>query len=170
MVKNTSQTDNIILRPITHADNENMERIIRTVLTEFGANRPGFAWQDPELSDLTSAYDRPGMAYWVVEVQGRLVGGCGIGQLTSTSLSAVCELQKMYVSGDARGLGVGQQLIKTALAFAKSHYGWCYLETLHTMSQAERLYRSSGFIQLPAPLLQTAHNACDRWFLKELRD
>ncbi|WP_196158901.1 GNAT family N-acetyltransferase [Reinekea sp. G2M2-21] len=169
MVKNTSQTDNIILRPITYSDNSEMETIIRTVLTEFDANRPGFAWQDPELSNLTAAYERPDTAYWIAEVNGKVVGGCGIGQLASASLSSVGELQKMYVTGDARGLGIGQQLISVALAFAQDHYGWCYLETLHTMTKAERLYRASGFIRLPAPLLQTEHNACDRWFLKELQ-
>ncbi|MEX2321092.1 MAG: hypothetical protein WD668_07040, partial [Saccharospirillum sp.] len=44
------------LELIQPADNAAMAIVIRQGLKEFGANRPGFAWQDPELDDLSRAY------------------------------------------------------------------------------------------------------------------
>lgn len=156
------------IRPITPDDDAQIEQIIRDALTEFGANRPGFAWQDPELSSLSDAYRTASHAYWVVEDNGQVVGGCGIGEITP-AVSDVCELQKMYLAPKARGQGAARLMMETALSFARDHYRWCYLETLATMTQAERLYRAAGFMALPRPLVTTEHGGCDRWYLLELR-
>lgn len=154
------------LRLIEAADNPAIEKIIRTVLTEFGANKPGFAWQDASLSALSSAYQTPNSAYWVAVDGTEVIGGCGIAPL-QPGINDVCELQKMYVRADYRKTGVGKQLMQTALEFAQIHYQWCYLETLNSMQQAELIYRKNGFIQLPKPLILTEHSGCDRWYLKE---
>ncbi|WP_051207531.1 GNAT family N-acetyltransferase [Saccharospirillum impatiens] len=161
-------TDNYTLAFIQPADNSDMATVIRQGLTEFGANRPGFAWEDPELDNLSRAYHGDRTAYWVVRSRGRVVGGCGIGRLQG--LDDCCELQKMYISADHRGASVGAWLMDVALDFAAHHYHWCYLETLGGMTRAARLYRRSGFIRLPQPIGQTGHNACDHWYIKELNN
>jgi putative acetyltransferase len=155
------------IRPIKTADNSAIEVVIREVLTEFGANKPGFAWQDDSLSALSTAYSEPNEQYWVVSNQGSIIGGCGIAAL-SPKLDGVCELQKMYLLPAARGKGLGDSLITTALEFASRHFRWCYLETLANMSAAENLYRSTGFMRLPKPIIETEHSGCDRWYLREL--
>lgn len=155
------------IRLIRQTDDKRMEEIIRECLIEFGADRPGFAWQDPELSRLSSAYLHSNTAYWVAEADGCLLGGCGIAPLLPI-VDGVCELQKMYVSAHQRESGVGRGLLEHALDFAAQHYRWCYLETFSTMHQAARLYRSSGFLALPKPLVDTDHNACDGWYIREL--
>jgi len=155
------------LRLIQAQDNQPVELIIRAVLAEHGADRPGFAWQDPELSALCQAYSAPGHAYWVVSHGTQLLGGVGIAPL-KPDLVQTCELQKMYLSPAGRGHGLGQLLLQTALEFAQQHYRWCYLETLTNMSDAASLYRKAGFMALPAPIISTEHSGCDRWFLKEL--
>ena len=155
------------LRLIQAQDNEPLEFIIRTVLAEYGADRPGFAWQDPELSALSKAYNAPGHAYWVVSQGSQVIGGVGIAPLKPTVVHT-CELQKMYLSPIARGQGLGQLLLHTALEFAQQHYQWCYLETLTNMTDAAMLYRRAGFMALPTPIISTEHGGCDCWFLKEL--
>jgi len=155
------------LRLIEPQDNAPLAAIIRAALTEFGANRPGFAWQDPELSNLSQAYAGHAHAYWVVTLGSKLVGGCGIAPL-KPRVGGTCELQKMYLCRSARGQGLGTLMMKTALAFASEHYRWCYLETLTNMMAAASLYRRASFIALPKPLIGTEHGGCDCWYLKEL--
>jgi putative acetyltransferase len=155
------------VRLIEAEDNAPLAAIIRTALTEFGANRPGFAWQDPELSDLSQAYSGTGQAYWVVTVGTRLLGGCGIAPLRPW-VAQTCELQKLYLCPSARGQGLGTLLMDTALAFAGEHYHWCYLESLTNMTEAAALYRRASFIGLPQALIRTQHSSCDCWYLKEL--
>lgn len=157
----------VVIRPIAPSDNLAIENIIREVLVEFNANKPGFAWQDPELSCLASAYMDADSTYWVALSAGQIVGGCGIAPL-SPPIAGVCELQKMYLQKAVRGQGIGEQLINSAMAFAQQHYRWCYLETMATMLKAQQLYRAKGFIALPVPLVATEHSGCDHWFLKEL--
>ncbi|WP_127559108.1 GNAT family N-acetyltransferase [Saccharospirillum alexandrii] len=156
------------LARIQPADNAAMAIVIRQGLTEFGANRPGFAWQDPELDDLSRAYISDTTAYWVIRSREGVVGGCGIGRLHG--VAHCCELQKMYVLAEHRGARLGARLMEVALDFAARHYQWCYLETLNGMAQAAALYRQSGFIRLPQPIGQTGHNACDHWYIKELNN
>lgn len=166
----TPGADKYEVKLIKPDDNAAMAMIIRKGLTEFGANRPGFAWQDPELDHLSHAYSEGNTAYWVVRNQESVVGGCGIGHLEGQGLEACCELQKMYVLSEHRGSRLGARLMEAALAFASRHYQWCYLETLGGMTQAAALYRRSGFIRLPQPIGQTGHNSCDHWYIKELNN
>lgn len=157
--------NNYIIRSIQPKDNSHIESVIRTCLIEFGGNREGTAWCDPDLGRFSEIYDKPGHAYWVVEdEQGNIVGGSGIGSLTEE----VCELQKMYLLPQARGTGVAQQLMRLCLEFAAKYYKKCYLETFGNMLAANRFYQKNGFTKLSAPYLQTEHFSCDVWYIKEL--
>jgi len=143
-----------------------IERIIRECLIEYGGNREGLAWADASLHDLYHYYQQQGRAYWVVEHNGEVAGGCGIAAFADSQ--EICELQKMYLSQSARGTGIGSELLRTAVEFAKLHYRQCYLETLETMQAAGRFYRKHGFERLEAPLTGSEHYACDAWFVKDL--
>ncbi|WP_150274005.1 GNAT family N-acetyltransferase [Paenibacillus tepidiphilus] len=155
------------IRPIELKDNADIERVIRDALTEFGGNREGLAWADPSMSDLYSYYSgTPGRAYWIVEADGHVAGGCGIAEYNGSS--QICELQKMYLTGDVRGTGIAADLLGTALDFAGRHYDSCYLETLQNMEAANRFYRKHGFRLLDAPLAGSEHFACDAWYIKDL--
>lgn len=153
-----------IIGAIEVADNVEMAKIIRSGLAEYGADRPGFAWTDPQVDSLSDAYEGTNTAYWVArEPNGRLLGGCGIAPLAG--LPIVGELQKMYLLPEARGRGVGRRLLEQALNFSWDHYSWCYLETLSTMADAARLYQRAGFMRLPQPLGNSGHHSCDHWYL-----
>ncbi|MEM0982006.1 MAG: GNAT family N-acetyltransferase [Cyanobacteria bacterium P01_H01_bin.58] len=154
------------LRAIQPQDNQRIATIIRQVLTEFGANQPGFAWADPELESLSEAYCEPGSAYYVATWQQQVVGGAGIAPF-ACEYPAICELQKMYLLPDYRSQGNGQALMQKLMKIAQSHqYQGCYLETFRTMKGAMRFYERSGFQQLTKPLGHSAHTSCDRFYIR----
>lgn len=155
------------IREIEARDNKTIENIIRTCLIEFGANHEGTTWADPDLGRFSEIYNKEGRKYWVAEnEEGVVVAGVGIGELPETD--GVCELKKMYSLSETRGTGLAHKLIQIALEYAKQHYKSCYIETLSNMIAANKFYKKYGFIQLDKPLVQTEHNACDVWYIKEL--
>ncbi len=157
------------LRPIETRDDAAMAAIIRKVMPEFGADGPGFAIHDTEVEGMSAAYSRPGRAYWVVEDEtGRVVGGAGIAPLDGNE-PGVCELRKMYFLPEARGLGLGERMLRQCLVFAReAGYRTCYLETLTGMAQAQKLYERLGFQRLDKPMGATGHFGCDRWYALDL--
>ncbi len=59
-----------------------MAAVIRTVMPEFGAVGDGFAINDPEVDWLSRAYAEPRCAYFVIERDGKVLGGGGVAPLT----------------------------------------------------------------------------------------
>lgn len=160
--------DNIILRPITPADDAAMAQVIRTVMPEFGACGPGFALNDPEVDHLSRAYSAPRAAYFVLERDGRVVGGGGIAPLAGAEPD-ICELRKMYFLAEVRGRGQGRRMLQHCLAVARQlGFRRCYLETLTGMDAAQHLYVETGFKALCGPLGATGHFACDRYYALDL--
>ncbi len=156
------------VRPIGRRDDRAMAAIIRSVMTEYGASGPGFAIHDPEVDGMSKAYGRPGHAYWVVTRDDRVVGGGGYGQLTSAG-DEVCELRKMYFLPEARGVGMGAQLLGHVLGeAAAAGYRLCYLETLQSMREARRLYEAFGFRRIDGPMGATGHFSCDAYYVRDL--
>lgn len=149
------------IRPVEKQDNKILAHIIREVLDDFDANKPGFAAADPETDNMFETYSNPGTLYLVLVRGEDVVGGAGIGALKGAE-SPFCELQKMYLLPEARGKGYGRKLINDLLDFAReAGYAYCYLETLSTMESAQNLYRSVGFEELQVPLGNTGHSGCD---------
>lgn len=156
------------IRPIGPQDDAAMAAVIRTVMPSFGAVGPGFAINDPEVDFMSRAYARSGAAFFVVEenATGRIVGGGGIAPLDGGPADKrLCELRKMYFLAEARGHGLGAEMLRRCLDFAKTAgYVGCYLETLHAMTQAIRLYERFGFSRLEAALGDTGHHGCNRFY------
>lgn len=162
--------EDYLIRPIQKKDNVELMMIIKKVLIEYGADRPGFAFVDPELENMHKAYSRKAWSYFVVEriSDKKILGGAGIGPLLGAEKS-ICELKKMYLSIDARGLRLGYSLLQKVLARAKEYgYKQCYLETLHSMEKANTLYNKFEFTLLDKPLGDTGHFGCDAWYIKKL--
>ena len=157
----------ITIRPIQTKDNRALEQVIRAVLTEFNANRPGTAFEDESLKSMAEFYVDDGQAYFVAVDGTTIVGGAGIGKLANEPTG--CELQKMYILPECRGKGVGAMLLKACLQFAaKVGYSFCYLETFPSMKKAQQLYKKNGFRYIKNRLGNTCHSACDVFMRKEL--
>ena len=159
---------NACIRPIAPADDAAMAAIIRTVMPEFGADGPGFAIHDPEVAAMSEHYAAPGHAYFVLERDGRVIGGGGIAPLAG-DVAGVCELRKMYFLPEARGLGAGAAMMSRCLDAARgAGFARCYLETLCGMDAAMRLYQRSGFRRIERAMGATGHGGCNAFYLRDL--
>ncbi len=159
----------IIIREIQKQDNVSIAAVIRKVLEDLNVPKVGTAYADPQLDWLFESYNQlPKSLYFVVEKEGRIIGGAGIGPLENEAES-VCELQKMYFLEEARGLGLGAKIIEKCLQAAKEFgYEKCYLETMPFMDAAQKLYQKNGFEYLSTPMGNTGHSSCPVWMLKKL--
>lgn len=156
------------IRPIADSDDAAMATVIRTVMPEFGAVGDGFAINDPEVDWMSRAYGEPRCAYFVVEHEGRVLGGGGVAPLLGGD-AGVCELRKMYFLPELRGLGAGAAMMARCLQAARAlGFRRCYLETLRGMDAAMRLYEKSGFQRIPAAMGATGHGGCNAFYLREL--
>ncbi len=157
-----------IIRSIELKDNFQIAEIIRSVLVDFGVPKVGTAYADKSLDCMFETYQKKGARYFVVEEEGRVIGGGGVAPLENYD-GTVCELQKMYFLPIARGRGIGTRMIDRCLeAAAELGYTHCYLETMSYMDAAQKLYKRYGFNTLKAPMGDTGHYACGVHMLKEL--
>lgn len=160
---------NLHVRPITLDDNPQIAQVIRNVSAEFGLTADkGFTVADPNLDHLFELYSEPDSAYWVIELEGKIVGGGGVAPL-QCSEEGVCELQKMYFMPAVRGLGLARELAMQAMDFARERgFKRCYLETTASLTRAVRLYEHLGFEHIPGPMGCTGHVDCEVTMLKTL--
>lgn len=160
----------IIIRPIEPKDNEQIAKVIRDTLAEFGANHEGTVYFDPSTDSLYEMFRKKGSMYNVVEYDGRILGGGGI--FPSDGLpSDTCELVKMYLLPEARGGGLGRKMIQRCIdAAEKNGYQHIYLETMPELKQALKTYEKFGFEYLTGPMGNTGHFGCQLWMKKTLPD
>lgn len=161
--------EGIEIRPIQFSDNAAMARIIRSSLEEFGAARPGTVYFDESTDHLFELFQStPLSAYFVAVKNGALVGGAGIFP-TEGLPATTCELVKMYLSPEVRGLGLGRFMIDRCLQKAKENgFDSVYLETMPELKKAVSVYEKFGFSYLTGPMGNSGHNGCDIWMLKNL--
>lgn len=158
----------MLIRKIQPEDNAQIAQVIRNVFDELNAPKEGTAYADPILDELFEVYQKPKSIYYIIELDGKVMGGGGLAPLEN-AFDEFCELQKMYFAPQVRGLGLGKEIIEKSLAFAKEQgFTKCYLETLPYMQNARKLYEKMGFKYLEKPMGCTGHTSCDVWMIKEL--
>ena len=156
-----------MIRLIEKKDNTVIHQIIKRSLEKHQLNLPGTAYFDPQLGALYEYYHEiDHAAYWVIEHEGKVVGGIGIAPFNLEQ--SICELQKFYIADHAQGLGYGRALLNTALKYAATYYDSCYLETMHTLKTACLLYDKYEFTLLQEPLPGSEHSTMDAWYIKKL--
>lgn len=156
------------IRKITQEDNKQLAFIIRSVLAEFKANKPGTVYYDPTTDDLSALFQTINSAYFVATIDNEIVGGSGVYP-TPNLPDGYCELVKIYLSPAARGKGIGKALMQQCFSTAKElGYTSIYLETMPELSTAVGMYKQIGFKCLKGPLGNSGHFGCDIWMLKDL--
>jgi putative acetyltransferase len=159
---------NISIRPIRAGDNPVIAGIIRKILAEFGANKPGTVYFDPTTDDLFHLFSVPDSAYFIAEREGKIVGGSGVFPTPGLPYGC-CELVKLYLLSEMRGQGLGLLLMEKC--FQKAFdlgFSQIYLETMPELHTAIGLYEKAGFSYLPGPLGCSGHFGCDLWMIKNL--
>jgi putative acetyltransferase len=159
----------IQIRPIEQKDNIDIAKVIRGALEEFGANKPGTVYFDPTTDALFELFNNtPGSYYYIATIDNNVVGGAGIFP-TENLPNGTCELVKLYLHKDARGTGLGKQLLNTAMQWAKENgYTQVYLESMPELSKAVTIYENVGFKRIDQPLGNSGHCGCDIWMIKNL--
>ena len=72
---------NYTIRKIEPKDNLKIASVIRNIFEELDAPKVGTAYADPHLNTLFEVYQAENEIYFVVEEDGVIWGGCGIGNL-----------------------------------------------------------------------------------------
>jgi ribosomal protein S18 acetylase RimI-like enzyme len=98
-----------------------------------------------ELEQLPGDYAPPDGWLLLVTSAREPIGCAGIRKIAH----GVCELKRMYVRPDFRGLKLGRRLAQQLIAEARRiGYTKMRLDTIGTMVEAIRLYRSLGFREI----------------------
>lgn len=156
------------IRPIQQKDNAEIAKLIRSVLTDFKANKPGTAYFDESTEHLSTLFENPKSAYWVIEDDGKIIGSRGIFP-TAGLPEDICELVKLYLYPEARGKGYGKDLMNKCFDKARElGYQKMYLESMPELNQAVSLYEKVGFERQCSALGNSGHFGCDIWMVKDL--
>ncbi len=158
----------INIRNLRKEDNPVLAKIVRGTLAEFGANHPNTVYYDPTTDTLFEVFQTPRSKYFLAEINDAIVGGGGIYP-TDGLPDDTCELVKMYLSPQARGLGLGRMLIEKCIQAAEENgFRKIYLETMPELKQALSVYEKFGFKYLNGPMGNSGHTGCSLWMLKEI--
>lgn len=161
-----ASSEQIRIRTIEQGDNAAIANIIRRTLEEFGAAHPGTVYYDAATDALYELFSStPDSVYFIAEREGKVLGGGGIYP-TDGLPAGTCELVKMYLLPEARGIGLGKTLIAQCIEWAGANgYQNIYLETMPELRQALKTYERFGFEYLNAPMGASGHHGCELWML-----
>ncbi len=97
---------------------------------------------EEELAGLPGKYAPPDGALLIGLSGGKAVGCVAVRRLEE----GVCEMKRLFVKPEARGTGLGRQLVQEVIARARRlGYLSMRLDTLDRLAEAMRLYEKVGF-------------------------
>lgn len=122
---------------------------VRELFREYEAwvgNNICFRSFDKELAELPGAYAPPDGRLLLAEVKGELAGCVALRKIGEN----ICEMKRLFVREEFRGLGIGRHLVEAAIGQATTiGYRTMRLDTLPSkMNDAIALYRKFGFIEI----------------------
>jgi ribosomal protein S18 acetylase RimI-like enzyme len=124
--------------------------VVRELFGEYGRSLGidlSFQGFDRELETLPGAYAPPGGAVIIARQEGAACGCVALRRIDDLT----CEMKRLYVRPGSRGEGVGAELVTRIIETARSRgYATMRLDTLPSMKSAVSLYRSFGFVEIPA--------------------
>ena len=103
---------------------------------------------EAELATLPGKYAPPAGEILLACFADGLAAGCvALRPLTPSC----CEMKRLFVAPQGRGLGLGRALVQAILATARgAGYAEMKLDTVASLASAVSLYRNAGFRPIPA--------------------
>lgn len=102
---------------------------------------------EEELAGLPGQYLPPRGGAWIARVDGKVAGCIALRPIDD----GTCEMKRLWVRPDFRGLGLGRRLAEASIrAGREAGYRAMCLDTLGQMNEAHALYESLGFVEIPA--------------------
>jgi len=133
-----------IIAPATLADLD----AVRDLFRAYAASLPiDLEYQNfrAELEHLPGAYAQPGGTLLLARIAHNPAGCVALRRLELS----IGEMKRLYVRPEYRGMGLGPALVEGAIAAARGlGYEEMYLDTLPSMSSAQRLYIRRGFREI----------------------
>lgn len=100
---------------------------------------------EEEFNSLPGKYGPPDGTLIIVRVDGSLAGCIALRKLSES----ICEMKRLYVRSEFRGLGIGRKLVESVIKIAReNNYLLMRLDTLPTMKSAQALYEEIGFYDI----------------------
>jgi putative acetyltransferase len=159
---------NLITRKVIKEDNAALATLIRDVFDEYNAPKQCTVYSDPTTDDLYTLFQHERSVLWTALLNNKILGCCGIYP-TEGLEEDYAELAKFYLLKEARGKGIGKQLMLLCFQSAKEFgYKKIYLESFPEFSEAIGMYEKYGFTRLNEPLGNSGHTACTIWMIKDL--
>lgn len=153
-------------KPLTPQYDADLAGLIRSSLKAHRLDIPGTVYFDEGLDHLSGYYDNPGRAYYVLINEDVLIGGIGLAEFNG--FDKCCELQKLYLSDEAKGQGLGYKMIKYIEDKARElGYEQMYLETHTNLEAAIHIYKKMGYSLIGRPKC-VVHSTMNRFYLKSL--
>jgi putative acetyltransferase len=100
---------------------------------------------EKELQTLHQVYSHPQGCIILAKQDNKTIGCVALKPIAD----GVCEMKRLYVRPEARGLGLGRKLVEELIRFARKSdiYKTMKLDTLSKLKEAILLYRSYGFVE-----------------------
>ena len=97
---------------------------------------------EAELQDLGKKYSGNEGSSLVLLVDGKVMGCVAYHKLTDTR----CEMKRLYVKPEIRGLKAGEKLVEKIISVAKENgFSEMVLDTIEPLQAAIHLYKKMGF-------------------------
>ncbi|KAK4498926.1 hypothetical protein PRZ48_009436 [Zasmidium cellare] len=146
----TAQKDPItITKVLTPTDLQSTTTLFKAYAHSLGID---LTFQDfaTEMAQMPGKYAPPhGTLLLAKDTNSKPIGCAGLRRFPSKP--GHCEMKRLYVHPDGRGLGVGRKLAEAVVKEAKGlGYEAVLLDTLASMESAQKLYRSLGFVEVEA--------------------
>ncbi len=138
---------------VLHAHAEHDMQVVRELFLAYARSlNIDLCFQDfeSELQQLPGVYSAPRGALLLAQVNGDWAGCCALRPLDTVDYSNACEMKRLYVRPEFRGLGLGRRLAEGVMDAARlADYNAILLDTLDEMESARALYEELGFEEVP---------------------
>ena len=131
-----------------HVTEGEMIEVIRKLFLEYARSLEidlDFQDFETELNTLPGKYQPPDGALILALVEGKEAGCIALRKISKD----ICEMKRLYIREEYRGLGLGKKLVGMIIDEAvNKNYQYMRLDTLPTMKSAQSLYLSFGFYDI----------------------